>query len=106
MRLFYFIGVANEELRIILIRTGRNRFAALDVFEVLPDGAPFFRAEMIDIKFAVEMVDFVQDGAAEQAARIELEQAAVERARLDRDALGAGDVEGQAGKAEAALVAD
>ena len=102
----YFIGAANEELRIILIGTRRNRFAALDVFEVLPDGAPLFRAEIIDEKLPVEMVDLVQDGAGQQAARIELEQAAVQRARLDRDALGAGNIERQAGETEAAFMAD
>ena len=61
---------------------------------------------MVDKKLAVEMVDLVQDGAAQQAARVELERAAVQRARLHRDPLGAGDIERQAGKAEAAFVAD
>ena len=62
--------------------------------------------DVIDEEPAVEVIHLMQNGAAEQAAGIEFEDAAVERAGLDADPLGAGDVEGEAGEAEAAFVAD
>src|ERR1700678_2328184 len=106
MQISYCIGGADEDLRFIFFRVHGNRFAPFDVFEILANGAALRGAELVDVEPAVKMIDFVEDGAAEESGGVELEFSALDRAGLDRDALGACDVEGEAGETEAAFVAD
>ncbi len=61
----YFIGAVDEELRIILIRPFGNRFAALNIFEIFPDGATVFRVDQINEKLPVQVIGLVQNGPAQ-----------------------------------------
>ena len=63
----------------------------------------FAGGDQIDEEAALEMIELMLDGAAEQAAGLKFEERAVLDAGLDLDALGAGDFEREAGKAEATL---
>ena len=92
--IFFVVGVTGD------------RLAALDVFEVFLDFAAFGGSDVVDVEAAVKVVNFVQDGAAEETAGVEGEGAAFHGAGDDADARGAGDIEGEAGEAEAAFVAD
>ena len=74
MQISYCIGGADEDLRFIFFRMHGNRFAPFDIFEVLANGAALRGAQMVDVEPAVKMVDFVEDGAAQEAAGIKLEE--------------------------------
>ena len=102
--LSYCIGAPGRKLRFILGHLPRNRFATLDILQVFPDGTAVLGADMVDEKLAVQVVHLVQDGPAEQPARVELERAALERARLHGHPLRTRDVQRQVGKTQAALV--
>ena len=51
-------------------RPFRDRFAALDVFQVVANGFPFFSGEDVNKELAVKVIGFMEDGAPKEARGI------------------------------------